>query len=272
MSQIGSIMSQIEPVVSQIDEYNEISIAAMDFIWGEGFMAPGGEGNVDNLVSGLDLQGKWVLDIGCGQGRPACILAEKYGAHVIGIDLEAHLIERSKRRAKKLGLDTKTQFYQVEQGPLLFSTGLFDVVISSGAFTQIDDKLVMYKECLRVLKPGGVLSCYDWMKTDGPYSKEMLYWFELEGLTYAMETKEKHVKLFAEAGFSHSHITDKSSWYRQKVREEYEQIKNGQYFDIVNLIGKDEADKVVENWRVTMNVCEKEEMLQAYSRAHKKDN
>jgi phosphoethanolamine N-methyltransferase len=79
------------------DEYNEAVIAVLDLIWGEGFMAPGGEGNIDNLVKGLYLQNKRVLDIGCGQGRPACILAQKYGAHVVGTDLEEHLIERSKQ-------------------------------------------------------------------------------------------------------------------------------------------------------------------------------
>ncbi len=256
--------------MSQPIEYNDISITAMNFIWGEGFMAPGGEGNIDNLVSGIDLYGKNVLDIGCGQGKPACILAQKYGAYVVGTDLEGHLVERSKHRAEKLGLNSRTEFFAVEPGPLSFSENSFDVIVSSGAFTQISDKLAMYKECLRVLKPGGVLSCYDWMKAEGPYSKEMLYWFELEGLTYSMETKEKHEQLFANAGFSHCQLTDKSSWYRYKVREEYEQLKSIRYPDIVNLIGKEEADDFVENWRVTMNICEKEEMLQVYSRAYKK--
>jgi len=253
----------------QADEYSEISIAAMNIVWGEGFMAPGGEGNIDNLVSGLDLRGKHVLDIGCGQGRPACILAEQYGAHVVGTDLEKHLIEQSKLRAAERGLDTRTEFYTVNPGPLDFSEHTFDFVISSGAFTQISDKLSMYQECLRVLKPGGVLSCYDWMKADGPYSKEMLYWFELEGLTYAMETMESHTDLFARAGFSYSELTDKSAWYRHKVREEYDYIKHDAHQEIIQLIGKDETDQFVENWRAMMIVCEKKEMLQVYSRAYK---
>jgi len=252
------------------DEYSQAMIAVLDLIWGEGFMAPGGEGNIDNLVKGLYLQNKRVLDIGCGQGRPACILAQKYGAHVVGTDLEEHLIERSKQWAAKLGLNAQTEFYAVEPGPLSFSDHSFDVVVSSGAFTQIFDKLGMYQECLRVLKPGGVLSCYDWMKAEGPYSKDMLYWFELEGLTYAMETKGKHAELFSAAGFSHSELTDKSPWYRRKVREEYEQIKNEHYCEIVKLIGKEEADHFVEDWRFMVKVSEKGEMLQVYSRAYKK--
>jgi hypothetical protein len=51
--------------------------------------------------------------------------------------------------------------------------------------------------------------------------------------------------------------------------EEYELINNESYSEIVNLTGKEEAENFVENWRVTMNVCEKEEMLQVYSRAYK---
>jgi hypothetical protein len=76
--------------------------------------------------------------------------------------------------------------------------------------------------------------------------------------------------LFSAAGFSHSELTDKSPWYRRKAREEYEQIKNERYSDIVKLIGKQEADHFVEDWRVMMKVCENGEMLQVYSRAYKK--
>ena len=50
--------------MAHVDEYDETMLAAMDLIWGEGFMAPGGEGNVDLLVKGLDLAGKQLLDIG----------------------------------------------------------------------------------------------------------------------------------------------------------------------------------------------------------------
>lgn len=255
--------------MEHIDEYDEASMACLGLIWGEGFLAPGGEGNVDNMVMGLDLKGKRLLDIGCGQGRPACILAEKYGAHVVGIDLESHLIERSKQRASRMGLTEQTEFKTVRAGRLDFPDESFDCITSSGAFTQIKDKLSMYKECLRVLKPGGVLSCYDWAKSEGDYSEDMLYWFKLEGLTYAMETKEKHEELLLAAGFAEASVSDRSPWYRKKVRQEYEQIKGDYYQQAVELVGQENADHFIENWRVTMVVCEKEEMLQIYSRATK---
>ncbi|MEL7043757.1 MAG: hypothetical protein AAGL66_01885 [Pseudomonadota bacterium] len=57
-------------------------LSAMDLIWGEGFMAPGGVGNVEQMVRGLDLHDRDGLDIGCGQGEPACILAREHGPRV----------------------------------------------------------------------------------------------------------------------------------------------------------------------------------------------
>ena len=251
------------------DEYDESLISVLELIWGEGFMAPGGEGNVDKLVEGLELKGKRVLDIGCGLGRPACILAKKYGAYVVGTDLESHLIERSTQRAVEAGLTEQTEFIVVEPGLLDFTDDSFDIIVSSGAFTQIHDKSAMYKECLRVLKPGGVLSCYDWMKSEGEYSQDMLHWFEVEGLTYAMETIEKHQRLLLAAGFKTVAMSDRSPWFRKKVKQELEQLRTVYFPEIVRLVGQQQAEHFIEDWRVTSLVCDKGEMLQVYSRATK---
>jgi ubiquinone/menaquinone biosynthesis C-methylase UbiE len=255
--------------VEHVDEYSDSLIAVMNLIWGEGFMAPGGEGNVDNMVEGLELQDRRVLDIGCGLGRPACILAEKYGAYVVGTDLESSLVERSIQRAMESGLSGQTEFLLVEPGPLDFPDESFDVIVCSGAFTQVDDKLSMYRECLRVLRPGGVLSCYDWMKSEGEYSQDMLYWFEVEGLTYAMETKEKHHQLLLAAGFKSVALSDRSPWFRKKVNQELDQLKTDLFPEVVKLIGQQEAEHFVEDWRMTALICDKGEMLQVYSRAIK---
>jgi ubiquinone/menaquinone biosynthesis C-methylase UbiE len=112
---------------------------------------------VDKLVTGLSLAGRRVLDIGCGQGRPACYLAARYGARVVGTDLEGHLVERARERARREGLDDRVSFLQVQPGPLCFADDSFDVVLSTGAFTQVEDKAGMFRECRRVLRPGGAL-------------------------------------------------------------------------------------------------------------------
>jgi phosphoethanolamine N-methyltransferase len=132
------------------NEYHDSMVAMLELVWGEGFMAPGGEGNVAKMVEGLELEGRRVLDLGCGLGGPACILAGKYGAHVVATDLEPPLIDRARRRAARLGLSDRTEFEVVTPGPLTFEDESFDLVVSSGGVTQTADKLGIFRECLRV--------------------------------------------------------------------------------------------------------------------------
>ena len=251
------------------NEYHDSAVATLELIWGRGFMAPGGEGNVTKMVDGLDLEGRRVLDIGCGLGGPACLLAAKHGAYVVGTDLEAPLVARAKALAIESGVEDRTDFRVVNVGPLELEDESFDLVISSGGVTQTTEKLDAFRECVRVLKPGGVLSLYDWMKCEGEYSEDMHYWFEMEGLTYAMVTPAHQASLLQTAGFQEVSVTDRSAWYAAKVREEYQQLRSEYYDELVKLVGTREAEHTIENWRATVVVCEKGEMLQVYSRARR---
>jgi len=257
-----------DPVEHQ-NEYHDATVAMLELIWGEGFMSPGGERHVGEMVDGVELEGRTVLDIGCGLGGPACLLALKHGAHVVGTDLERPLIARAVDRAAALGVSERTDFRVVEAGPLSFDDASFDLVMSSGGITQTADKPGLFRECLRVLEPGGRLSLYDWMKCAGEYSEDMRYWFETEGLTYEMETPDHQAKLLRDAGFDEVALTDDSDWYRARVREEYEGLRGGDFDRLVELLGRDAADLAVENWRAAMVVCEKREMLQIYTRARR---
>jgi phosphoethanolamine N-methyltransferase len=252
-------------------EYPDEMIAMLEIIWGPGFMTPGGEGNVANLVEGLDLRDQRILDIGCGIGGPAFVLAEKYGANVVGIDIESDVIARARRRAKDLKVDSRCEFLLVEPGPMAFPDESFDVVVSSGVIMQIEDKPQVFAEALRVLKPGGVLTSYDWMKPEGEFSDDMRYWFKMERLTYDMKTFPEYEALLRDAGFTEIQMSDRSDWYRRKVKDEYEQIQEELYPRMVERLGKEEADHFVENWRAMMVVCEKGEVFQGYYRARKPD-
>ena len=252
------------------DEYHDGMIAMLELIWGADFMAPGGEGNVAKMLSGLNARNRRILDVGCGLGGPSFVLAGKYGAEVVGIDIEPRLIEHATRRAGELGLSDRVEFQLAEPGPLSFDDATFDIVLISGALTQIEDKRGTATECLRILRPGGWLTCYDWMRQDeGKYSEEMLYWFEMEGLTYAMATPEGQVSILRDVGFEDVVIEDRSDWYRNEVRNEYEQLRTTLYPRMLELLGREDADHFVENWRATIVVCEKGEMLQVYSRGRK---
>ena len=93
-------------------------IPIMDLVWGKGFIAPGGEGNVDRIVEGVNLNGRRVLDLGSGAGGGTMVLASKYGANVIGLELEVPIVQLSRQNARDAGLSDKIEFRCVEPGPL----------------------------------------------------------------------------------------------------------------------------------------------------------
>lgn len=255
-----------EPHVS---EYHDSMVAFLEWIWGRGYMAPGGEGNVDRMVRGLELAGKRVLDVGCGIGGPAFALARKYGAEVTGIDLEPQLVARATRRAAELGLSEQTEFRTVSPGDLPFPDRSFDLVFTSGALTQTGDKAGIASECLRVLRPGGMLTCYDWLKGEGPISDDMRYFFRMEGLTYNLITLAELGRYLEAAGFVDVSLEDASDWYRRESRREYEMMRGPGRAEAVALIGEAQAEHMIEDWRSMVVVCEKGELRQGYTRGQK---
>ena len=62
---------------------------------------------------------------------------------------------------------------------------------------------------------------------------------------------------------------DASEWYRKRVKEEYKKIRGEFYPRMLELIGWEQTDHFVENWRLMMVVCDKGEMLQVYNRGRK---
>ena len=65
--------------------YTDEFIARLQLVWGAGFLSPGGPQEVGEIVKRLDLGDRRVLDIGCGTGGPAIVLARDYGARVVMI-------------------------------------------------------------------------------------------------------------------------------------------------------------------------------------------
>jgi len=254
--------------MSDSGEYTDNLIALLELIWGQGFMAPGGPDLVRDTVAGLDLKGKRVLDIGSGLGGPDIVLAQM-GAKVVGLDIEAPVIERARKLVAAKGLSDRIGFKLTKPGPLPFAEESFDLVFSSGAFTQIAAKEAMFKEVRRVLKPGGWFAAYDWMKGPGPISDDMRYFYKMEGLTYAMETPAFHRRLLKKLGFAKVAVEEDGGWYRAVAHKEHELLAGELYPRMTELLGREQADHFVEDWRSMTVVLDKGEHRPGRWRAQK---
>lgn len=115
--------------------------------------------------SGLDQlpEGSRLLDVGCGIGGSARILARDYGFEVVGISISQGQIERA-RALTPAGLPCR--FERMDALALAFANASFDAVWSVEAGPHMADKQRYADELLRVLRPGGRLAVADWNRRD----------------------------------------------------------------------------------------------------------
>jgi SAM-dependent methyltransferase len=106
--------------------------------------------------------GEKVADVGSGGGFDAFIAAGQVGpgGRVIGIDMTAEMLAKSRQTAAMLGLD-HVQFREGLAEALPVEDGWADVVISNGVINLCADKQAAFTEILRVLRPGGRLQFAD---------------------------------------------------------------------------------------------------------------
>ena len=113
------------------------------------------------------LEGKVVLDLGCGTGRDAYLASKLVGSggYVIGVDMTDEQLDVAKRnldkQMKRFGFSEPNVDFRKGYIEDLQSLGIednsVDVVISNCVINLSPDKKSVFSEIFRVLKPGGEL-------------------------------------------------------------------------------------------------------------------
>ncbi len=103
----------------------------------------------------LGVEGKKILDLGCGEGELSIVLS-KLGGIVIGIDMGSDLIELAKKLATIN--NENCQFIAGDVCQLPFPNNEFDFVVGSGILHHLSEAGVRdaLKETHKVLKNGGI--------------------------------------------------------------------------------------------------------------------
>jgi SAM-dependent methyltransferase len=106
-----------------------------------------------------DVAGRAVLDLGCGHGMAAVLLARR-GARVTALDLSGGYLHEARRRARANGVEAA--FVQADGERLPFAAQSFDCIWGNAVLHHLDLRRAA-GELWRVLRPGGVaVFCEPW--------------------------------------------------------------------------------------------------------------
>jgi arsenite methyltransferase len=133
----------------------------VEYLLGRSFH-PGGTKLTRQLASAtLVSPNSNVLDVACGNGSSAHVIATDFGATVTGCDYSAVNLERATIASRAAGLDRKTQFVRGSAEHLPFAAESFDVTLCECSLCLFENMGTALQQTCRVLKPGGRIGISD---------------------------------------------------------------------------------------------------------------
>lgn len=133
----------------------------------------------DGSWSELDVRGKDVLDFGCGAGRLSFHVASLGARSILGLDLNAKLIERARATLARTEMgELAIPRFEVPSGSggLDLPDDSFDVILCFDVLEHVMEPEPILREWLRVLRPGGKILVWwvPWWHPYGPHVESLV--------------------------------------------------------------------------------------------------
>jgi len=204
-------------------QYTEQGLDSYQSVFGEHFVSPGGAETAREFIAALELSAdSRVLDVCCGLGGSALLMAEEFGLRVDGVDLSENMISRARSTVSERGLEDRVRL-ALGDCLELDRPGQYDAVYSRDAFMHIADRGRLFRVLHRCLKPGGRLLFTDYCCGSPPWSEEFCNYVEQR--SYHLLTLDDYQRILRDSGFQGVSSSDLSDRFIDILDRELRRIE-----------------------------------------------
>lgn len=164
-------------------------------------------------------EGETVLDLGSGGGFDCFLAAQAVGetGRVIGVDVTPEMVSKARQNVASVGFkNIEFRLGEIENLPVADAS--VDVIISNCVVNLSPEKPRVFREALRVLKPGGRLAISDVVATaqlPDEMKKDLALY---AGCVAGAASIDELVDMLRKAGFTHIRIQPKDE-SREFIRD-----------------------------------------------------
>jgi SAM-dependent methyltransferase len=167
-----------------------------------------------------------VADLGCGVCASLCRMAKRLPMKGVGITISPEQVELSARRIADQGLGGSVHCLEGNFCALPAGIGPVDVAFSIEAFVHAPSGADYFRECARLVRPGGYLIvCDDFISAaklrSGQRASRWIERFSRGWVAPNLETEAEAVQLAGAAGFSHVETLDLTPYLEIRRPRDY---------------------------------------------------
>jgi len=253
------------------NRYDSRNIKMMELVYGKGYLSAGGDEEVARIVSAVTIEGKGVLDIGCGLGGAAVTLVRDHRArHVHGLDIDSRVIERAVELVEAAGIAEQVTLTQFGGGVLPYADDSFEVVYVTATTCHLEDLAGFFRESYRVLRAGGWIVGGEWFKAaDNAAFKCWDSLLREQGLNFHFVSRQQFETALSTSGFEQVSAVNRTQATSELTRDYLRRVETDLRGELLAKLGAEGLDSFLAWTRSRYDALANGGMYYGHFRARK---
>ena len=183
--------------------WSDPRVQVSEKVWGTGYMSPGGDAQVVELIKPLGLDSSMmIVDIGAGLGGSTRALHGETGAWVSGFEVSPLLSDAAMELSRTAGLTRKATIEAFDTEKLSLRESGFNAVFSKEAMFAMQNKEEIFTSIYNCLRIDGQLLITDYLSTKTEVSGGAIdQWLDHEPIRPNLWSLEQTRSFIAALGF-----------------------------------------------------------------------